>query len=170
MGQALWPAVAESWFLKIDGIEGDSLDKVHKGEIDVESWSWGVVHEGSPGPGGGGGGAGRASFQDFHFVAKISQASPQLFLSCATGVHHKDATLSGRRAGGDKTSGDFLKYKLSDVQVTSVQHAQGGSDLPIEQFSLGYGRFDITFTPQKPDGSPGSPISAGFDVKLNKKL
>jgi type VI secretion system secreted protein Hcp len=157
--------VAESWFLKIDGIEGDSLDQVHKGEIDVESWSWGVVHEESPGPG-----AGRASFQDFHFVAKISQASPQLFLSCATGVHHKAATLSGRRAGGEKTSGDFLKYKLSDVQVTSVQHGGGGSDLPTEQFSLGYGRFEITFTPQDEDGSPGSPISAGFDVKLNKKV
>lgn len=161
--------MAESWFLKIDGIEGDSLDKLHKDEIDVESWSWGVVNEGSPGPGGGGG-AGRASFQDFHFVAKISKASPQLFLSCATGVHHKAATLSGRRAGGEKTSGDFLEYKLSDVLVTSVQHAEGGSDLPIEQFSLGYGRFEITFTPQNEDGSPGSPISGGFDVKLNKKI
>jgi len=160
--------VAESWFLKIDGIQGESVDKVHKGEIDVESWSWGVVNEGSPGTGSGGG-AGRASFEDFHFVTRISKASPQLFLSCATGVHHKDATLSGRR-GGDKTSGDFLKYKLSDVQVTSVQHAGGGSDLPIEQLSLSYGRFEITFTPQDPDGSPGSPISAGFDVKMNKKV
>ena len=121
--------MTEDWFLKIDGIPGDSMDKVHKGEIDVESWSWGVVHEGSPGSGGGGG-AGRASFQDFHFVTKISKASPQLFLSCATGVHHKDATLSGRRAGANP-SGDFLKYKLSDVQVTSVQHAGGGSDVPI---------------------------------------
>jgi type VI secretion system secreted protein Hcp len=160
--------VAESWFLKIDGIEGDSLDQVHKGEIDVESWSWGVVNEGSPGPGGGGG-AGRASFQDFQFVARISRASPQLFLSCATGVHHKVATLSGSRVG-NKASGDFLKYKLSDVQVTSVQHAEGGSDLPAEQFSLSYGRFEITFTPQKPDGSAGPPTSAGFDLKLNKKV
>ena len=159
--------MAENWFLKIDGIEGDSLDKVHKGEIDVQSWSWGVVHEGSPGPGGGG--AGRVSFQDFHFVAKISKASPQLFLSCATGVHHKGATLSGSRLG-DKASGDFLKYKLSDVLVTSVQHGEGGSDVPTEQFSLSYARFEITFTPQSTDGSPGPPVSAGFDVKLNKKI
>src|SRR5690349_6263455 len=100
--------VAESWFLKIDGIEGESLDKVHKGEIDVESWSWGVLNEGSHGSGGGGV-AGRASFDDFHFLARISKASPQLFLSCATGAHHKTATLTGRRAG-DKSTGDFLKY------------------------------------------------------------
>ena len=159
--------MAENWFLKIDGIQGDSLDKVHKGEIDVQSWSWGVVHEGSPGPGGGG--AGRVSFQDFHFVAKISKASPQLFLSCATGVHHKDATLSGSRVG-DKASGDFLEYKLSDVLVTSVQHEEGGSDVPTEQFSLSYGRFEVTFTPQAIGGWLGMPISAGFDVKLNNKV
>jgi type VI secretion system secreted protein Hcp len=157
----------ERWFLKLDGITGESTDAAHKGEIDVQSWSWGVVHEGSPGPGGGG--AGRVSFQDFHFVARISKASPQLFLSCATGVHHKGATLSGSRLG-DKASGDFLKYKLSDVLVTSAQHGDGRSDVPTEQFSLSYARFEITFTPQSTDGSPGPPVSAGFDVKLNKKI
>ena len=159
--------MAESWFLKIDGIQGESVDKVHKGEIDVESWSWGVVNERPPSLGGGGGG-GRASFQDFHFLARISKASPQLFLSCATGAHHKTATLSGVRAG-DKSSGDFLKYKLSDVLVTSVEHSGGESDLPVEQFSLAYNRFEITFTPSRPDGSRGTPVSASFDVKLGKK-
>jgi type VI secretion system secreted protein Hcp len=160
--------VAENWFLKVDGIEGESIDKSHKGEIDVLSWSWGVATEGSPGPGGGGG-VGKASFQDFNFVARISKASPQLFLSCATGVHHKSASLSGRHAG-DKSSHDFLKYKLADVQVTSVQHGHGGSEPPTEQFSLSYSRFEITFTPQNADGSPGAPASAGFDLKQNKKI
>ncbi len=160
--------MAESWFLKIDGIEGDSLDKVHKGEIDLESWSWGVFVQDSPGPGGGGR-PGRATFPDFRFTTKISKASPQLFLSCATGVHHKVATVSGRHVG-EKVMSDFLKYKLSDVQVTSVQHGGSDSYPPGEQFSLSYGRFEITFTPQNEDGSPGAPISAGFDVKLNKKI
>src|SRR6187549_606669 len=74
--------VSERWFLKIDGIVGDSIDANHKGEIDVLSWSWGVTHAGGgAGPGGGGGGAGKASFQDFHFVSRISKASPALFLS-----------------------------------------------------------------------------------------
>jgi type VI secretion system secreted protein Hcp len=158
--------VAESWFLKIDGIDGDSLDKVHKGEIDILAWSWGVANEAPHSSGGAG--AGRASSEDFHFVARISQASPQLFLSCATGAHHKMATLSGRKAA-DKSAGDFLKYKLSDVLVTSVHHSDGPSDAPTEQFTLGYGRFEITFTPSRPDGTPGTPVSAGFDVKMNKK-
>jgi type VI secretion system secreted protein Hcp len=161
--------VAENWFLKVDGIEGESADVSHKGEIDVLSWSWGVANVGSgpggpSGPGGGGGGAGRASFQDFTFVARISKASPQLFLSCATGTHHKAASLSGSRATG-KAQDDFLKYKLSDVQVTSVQHGAGDADPPTEQFSLSYSRFEISFTPET-----GPPVTAGYDLKLNKKI
>ena len=41
------------YFLKIDGIEGESSDDKHKGEIEVESFSWGATQAGSPGPGGG---------------------------------------------------------------------------------------------------------------------
>jgi type VI secretion system secreted protein Hcp len=140
----------------------------HKGEIDVLSWSWGVATQGSPGLGGGGG-AGKPSFQDFHFVAKISKASPKLFLSCATGMHHKAATLSGRRAGSQK-GGEFLKYTLTDVQVASVQHSDGGGDLPVDEFSLRYSRFEISFTPQKEDGSAGPAVTAGYDLKLGKKF
>ena len=33
------------YFLKIDGIEGESQDATHKGEIDVVSWK--QVHAGS---------------------------------------------------------------------------------------------------------------------------
>ena len=62
--------MAERWFLKIDGIPGESTDVNHKDEIDVLSWSWGVTQTG--GSGGGGGGAGKAAFQDFHFVSRIS--------------------------------------------------------------------------------------------------
>ena len=29
-------------FLKIEGIEGESTDKVHPGEIEIQSFSWGV--------------------------------------------------------------------------------------------------------------------------------
>lgn len=158
--------MAQNWFLKIDGIEGESLDKAHKGEIEVLSWSWGVTNEGLPGPGGA---SGKPSFQDFHFVANISKASPKLFLSCATGVHHKEALLTGQRAG--EKAAEFLKYKLRDVQVSSVQ--QGGdtaSDRPTEQFSLRYGRFEISYAAQKADGSLGAPLTAGYDLKNSKKV
>ena len=44
--------VSERWFLKIDGIAGESTDVAHKDEIDVLSWSWGVAQTGGGGSGG----------------------------------------------------------------------------------------------------------------------
>jgi type VI secretion system secreted protein Hcp len=155
--------VAESWFLKIDGIEGQATSAAHKGEIDVSSWSWGVTRASADQ--GSGAGAGKASFSDFHFVAQISKASPVLFLSCATGTHHKEATLSGARGSGKLKETDFLKYKLTDVQVTSVQHGDSDGGPPTEQFSLSYSKFEISFQPPS-----GPAISAGFDSKLSKKV
>ena len=162
--------MAESWFLEIDGIEGESTDAAHKGEIDVQSWSWGVTQAGGAAGPGGGGGAGRADFQDFHFVARISKASPQLFLACATGTHHKWAALSGVPTAGKSKATAFLTYKLSEVQVTSVQHSDSESEPPAEQFSLNYSKFEISYSPQTASGKLGPPVTAGFDVKHNKKI
>ena len=37
---------AVDYFIKFDGIKGESADAKHKDEIDVESWSWGETHAG----------------------------------------------------------------------------------------------------------------------------
>jgi type VI secretion system secreted protein Hcp len=159
--------VAERWYLKLDGISGESTSNAHKGEIDIDSWSWGVSHSGSP-SGGGGGGAGKASFQDFHFVSRISKASPALFLACASGSHIKEALLSGVRGAGKGT--DFLKYKLRDVMVTSVVQGDTEDTTPTEQFSLNYSKVEISYAQQSTSGKVQPPVTAGWDVKTNKKL
>src|SRR6266542_976170 len=92
---------AVDFFLKLEGVDGESADSKHKGEIDVESWSWGESQSGTHGAGGGGG-AGKVSMQDFHFVMKVNKASPKLMLACATGQHIKEATLTCRKAGKDQ--------------------------------------------------------------------
>ena len=157
-------------FLEVEGIKGESKDHKHKDQIDVLSWSWGATQTGGTTGAGGGAGAGKASLQDFHFVSHISKASPKLFLSCATGTHHKTALLSGVRVGGKGASSEFLKYKLSDVVISSDQQAGNQGDFPVEQFSLNYSKIEITFTPQTSTGKVGTPITAGFDVKASKKV
>ena len=65
------------YFLKIEGIDGESADAKHKGDIQLESFSWGETNSGSHSSGGGGG-AGKVSMQDFHFVMTANKASPKL--------------------------------------------------------------------------------------------
>src|SRR5258708_26517065 len=85
-------------FLKIDGIEGESADDKHKGEIDLESWSWGETNSGSFSTGGGGG-VGKVSMNDFHFTAQINNATPKLAQGFATGEHIKKARPTGPKPG-----------------------------------------------------------------------
>jgi type VI secretion system secreted protein Hcp len=161
--------VAERWFLKIDGIAGESTNAAHAGEIDVDSWSWGVSRGGSGGSGSGGG-AGKASFDDFHFVSRISAASPKLLDACATGSHIKQATLSGARSSGKSKGGDYLKYQLSDIVVTGVQQLGGDDQVATQQFSLNYSKVEVTYTPQTASGKLGPPVTFGYDIKTTKKF
>ena len=159
--------MAEQWFLQIDGIEGDSVAKGHAKAIDVLAWTWGVTQSGG-GYSGGGGGSGKASFQEFDFVTRISIASPLLVIACASGTHHPWAELTGVRTGNKSVA--FLKYRLSDVLVSAVRHADDEDGAPIEEFSLRYRTFEITYTPQKASGKLGTPVHAGWDSAQNKKL
>jgi type VI secretion system secreted protein Hcp len=160
---------AVDYFLKIEGIEGESTDHKHKGEIDLQSFSWGEHQTGSHSAGGGGG-AGKVSMQDFHFVAKISKASPKLFLACATGEHFKKAVLTCRKAGKDQQ--EFLKIHFSDLLVSSYQTGGSGhSDIvPTDQASLNFSKIEWEYKEQKPDGTLGAPVKAGYDVKSNKTV
>src|SRR5262245_15035932 len=101
------------YFLRIDGIQGGSTDSKHKGEIDIESFSWGEQNTPSAGGGGGAGGAGKVNMRDFHFVARTNKASPILLVACASGQHFKSATLTGRRS--QKASLDFLTVSFNDL-------------------------------------------------------
>ena len=155
------------YFLKIAGIEGESNDLKHKGDIHLDSWSFGGTQTGGEHFAGGGGG-GKFSSQDFHFTSKLSKASPKLFQACATGQHFKDVTLVARKAGEGQQ--EYYKITFSDCLVSSYQQGGAvGSDLiPTDQASLNFGKIEIEYTEQKPDGSLGAVVKGGYDLKLHK--
>jgi type VI secretion system secreted protein Hcp len=155
------------YFLKIDGIQGESLDAKHKGAIDLESFSWGEVASGV-GQIGGGGGAGKVQVEDLHIVMKMNKASPLLLLACASGKHLKQAVLTARKAG--KAQLEFLVFKFSDLLVSSY-HTGGSIDVePTDQVSFNFARIQVEYRPQKADGSLDTPVQAGWDAKNNKKI
>lgn len=158
---------AVDYFLKIEGIDGESMDHKHKNEIQIESWSWGESNAGSHGHGGGGG-AGKVQMQDFHFVMKVNKSSPKLLLACANGEHIKSASLVCRKAG--KEQQEFLKYKFEDLLISSYQTGgSGGSDIvPTDQISFNFTKISVEYYTQKPDGGVVLGAKAGYDIKVNK--
>jgi len=161
--------MAVDYFLKIDGIPGESHDSKHKDEIDLLSWSWGETQTGTF-AGGGGGGAGKVNMQDFHFVMKVNKATPKLIQACANGEHIKKAVLTCRKAG--KEQQEFLKYTFSDVLVSSYQTggSSSGDEIPLEQCSLNYTKMECEYKMQKADGTLDGGIKAGYDIKANKAV
>jgi type VI secretion system secreted protein Hcp len=158
---------AVDYFLKIDGIEGESTDAKHTGWLDVDSWSWGESQPQQP-PTGGGGGAGKVRFQEFQFTTRVSKASPKLFLACAGGQHIKEAQLVGRKAG--KAQQDFLTWTLSDVLVAAYQTGGTEQELPLDSVSLNFSKISVAYKAQKADGSLDTAVTAGWDSKTNKKV
>src|SRR5947199_2258086 len=102
---------AVDYFLKLDGVDGESGDSKHKGSIEIHSFSWGATNHGSH-SGGSGGGAGKVVMQDFHFTMSVNKASPKLMQHCATGEHIKKATLTVRKAGKDQQ--EYYVIKMED--------------------------------------------------------
>lgn len=158
---------AVDYFLKIDGIKGESQDAKHSGEIELESWSWGESNAGSFAHSAGGG-AGKVVFQDFHFVMRTNTASPKLFQACASGEHIASATLTCRKAG--KEQQEFLIVKFADLLISSFQTGGSAGDvLPVDQISFNFATIEVDYKEQKADGSLGPNIHGGWDVKKHQK-
>ena len=155
------------YFLKIDGIEGETPDDKHKNEIHLDSFSWseknqaGMAH-------GGGGGAGRVAMQDIHFTKVIDKSSSKLFYHCCAGKHFPDAILSFRKAGGEQE--EYFQVKLKDLMISNItwsDHAGGGT-LAQEQGSLAFTEIEFIYKQQGQDGKLQGQMQAKWNVKENK--
>jgi type VI secretion system secreted protein Hcp len=158
--------MAVDFFLKIDGIEGESSDSKHKNEIDVLSWSWGASQTGTMSYGGGGG-AGKVAMQDFHFTMRMNKATPKLIQAVSGGDHIAKAVFVARKAG--KEQQEYLKITFSDVLISSYQTG-GSTEEPVESIALNFSKVEMEYKPQDAQGKLGAAVPFGWNLKENKKV
>jgi len=158
---------AVDYFLKIDTIPGESPDDKHKGEIQIETFSFTAEQVGSFAHGGGGG-AGKVQMHDFHFSKFVDKASPKLMLACAKGEHIPKAVITVRKAGGGQQ--EYLKISISDCLVSNYQlsGAPGQNGLPSDSFALNFAKISYEYKEQKADGTLGGTTKAEYDLKAMK--
>jgi type VI secretion system secreted protein Hcp len=153
-------------FLKLDGIDGESKDDDHTGEIEINSFSWGVSHPSSV-QNGWGSSTGQADVSDFSIMKFADIASPKLMLYALNGKTIASGMVTFRKTAGDSKI-DYLTYQLSDVFCTSVQQSAGGGDQVSESVSFSARQFVATYYPQNADGSKGDKQQTGWDLAANK--
>ncbi len=155
-------------FVKINEIKGESKDKAHKDEIQVESASWGVNNSGT-GHSGGGSGGGKASFAEFHISKTLDKSSPLFFAFCSSGKHMPKAEITFRKAG--ETPQDFLVVTLEDIFISHADYSgSGGGSAPHESVSINYSKITVDYKEQNEKGQVTGSIKHGWDIKQNAKV
>jgi type VI secretion system secreted protein Hcp len=160
---------AVDYFLKIDGIPGESQDSKHKDEIQLLSFSFGATQNTTIGSGGGAG-AGKVAMQNFDFVMQVCRASPSLFLACCNGHHFNGVNLTCRKAG--KEQQEYLKIKMTQVFVTSYQFNGDGASivLPTDSIRLAFAKINYDYFIQNSDGTIKPGAQVGWDVIRNTQV
>ena len=157
--------MAVDMFIKIDTVDGESRDKVHKKEIDVLAWSWGMSNSGSAHVGGGAG-AGKVNVQDISFTKWVDSATPKLALACCDGKHFANATLVVRKAGEKPV--EYLKIKIEEVLITSISTGgSGGEDRLTENVTLNFAKVSLDYVPQDEKGAAGTAIPMTWSIAEN---
>jgi type VI secretion system secreted protein Hcp len=183
------------FFLKLDGIQGESKDQGHAGEIDIDGWSFGV-NDYDPGEsrdaraasGGrddlpvfrsadrkaeilsGSAMAGSVRVGDLHLSKRVDAASAPLLKASTTRQKIAKAVLTCRKAAGADGL-EYLQIQLQDVMVSSWQVAASADRVvPGEKLVLSYARIEFTYQPQGSKGTAEGKKHAGWDRKLNASM
>ncbi len=156
----------QDFYVKIDGISGESKDSKHSGQLDVLSWAY-AVSQSSSSHTGGGGGVGKANFSDLVFTHYVDKATANLIKYCAGGKHVASVELSCCKVGDGQQ--EYMKVTLTDVLITHVRPI-GATNSPrvIEEVGLSYSKIKVEVKEQNGDGSMGATVTGAWDVKQNK--
>jgi type VI secretion system secreted protein Hcp len=157
-------------FLKIDGIEGESTDSKHKGQIEVLSYSHHISQAGGAASSRTGGVTGsRVDLGDFSITKVVDKSTPNLFKYCANGKHIPSVVLEVTSA--NEQAHTYMKYTLSDVVIASVRGGGSGNsegERPLEEVSFRFSKIEWQYTPFDNKGTPGGPVNASWDAATNK--
>ena len=154
-------------FLKLETIKGESKDKTHKGEIDVESFTFGLQNGGAWSSGGGGG-AGKVAFQDITIHKFADASTPSLMQACASGQHIAAGVLTVRKAGGKQE--EFYKIALKNILVSAISNTGANGGNPTEVVSLNFEEVKFDYKEQGAGGTLGGVVKFGWNLKQNAKV
>lgn len=166
-------------FLEIDGIDGESTDPDHPGELQLISFTKGVSN--SPK----GWGPGISTWSDATFTMHVDKSYPKLEAACTAGNFISKVVLTVRKAGRGQKG--FLVVTFSDVlisnclltsssnfkhraQVTDITPDPAVENLmppgvPIVQFSINFARIKEEYKVQNPDGSLAGSLDYSYSLQ-----
>jgi type VI secretion system secreted protein Hcp len=155
--------MADDVFLKLTGIEGESQDDVHLGEIQVTTYSLG-----SNSTVGSGAVKGTVSVQNLHFTKCVDSATAQMMKCHFQQRRIPKATLSVRKAASGSPL-DYFVIELIDVAITSQSTSYNQNDeLVQESVTLSFRALNVKYTKQSNEGDQNGGVEFGWNLAQNK--
>ena len=157
--------MAVDYFLKLDGIEGESADANYKKQIQILSWNWGASNMSSVASNGGSG-AGKVNLAEFSLSTYFDKATPKFFKNICAGTHFKTGTMSAVKAGvpGGKP---YLKVDFGQLFVTAIQMT-ADKEIPTVSLSFSYADITIDYGIQDAAGNVTSIGPVKYSLPENK--
>ena len=140
-------------YLKLEGIEGESVDETHQGWIELTQFTWGVNTEATFEVGQGG----QAKQSHIHVIAaskSCDKSTVVLWKNCTTGRHIPTGIISCMKLDGE-TRVEYLKIDLTDIMVKTVEWKGAAQDILTEDIGLVFAEFKQTYTLQQDLGGAG---------------
>lgn len=155
-------------FLKLsNNIKGESQDEKYQDQIDILGWTWGLTQSGTTHMGSGGGG-GKVNVQDLTVTKYVDLATTEIIKRGCSGEHITDGELIVRKSGGGQPV-EYFRLKMQNLMITSwvASGQKDGLDRLTETLTLNFRKFEVTYTPQGADGTPGAEVTASWDIAQN---
>ena len=144
---------ASDYYLKVDGIAGESVALGAKEAIEVHSFELGVENPTTIGSVSGGAGVGKAKFQEFTITKPVDSTSPHFFKRLATGQSLTGMELVARKAGSAGPVKPYMSWSFQPVFVTKQEHTgSNGDDVPMEKLTFVYGAMRLNYAKQSSTG------------------
>ena len=154
-------------YLKIDGIDGDVTAEGHEKWIECMSMQFGVGR-GITTPTGSSAEreSSAPSVSEVSVTKNMDQSTPNLFSESCVGKS-KEVKIDLIQTG--EALETYMSYTLTDALISGYSVSTGG-DRPTESVSFNFTKIEMKYTPYDNKHNAGSPLPAGYDVSLGKKV
>ena len=148
-------------FLKLDGIEGESTQKDHKGEIEIESWSFGMSRPIAAAAGSGMARGGKLCVTEIALMKLFDKASPAIINNMVSGKAIAKGTLSFVQPGSDIPQ-TYLSIELNGILISGYQASGSAGDRSADSISLHFSTAKMTYKPIDNKGGLGTAVVSTF--------
>ncbi len=156
--------VAQNYFIKFEGIDGESKDATHEGWSDIESFNQEL------------GSTIRtiatartrvvANFGNtIGIVKKIDKSSPKIMEALTSGRRIRLVEMELSRPGGrEGESMVIYNYRLENVSVTKYIVMGNNSELPTEEITITFEKQKVRYSMYDENGRPAGNVETNYDT------